>query len=98
MASSMSFPLSLLTISLDSNEDLSPEGLEGELGVDFYERAYMNIISRIMGATVKQSRLSFNQQLSGQAVLKAYNAGGNKAGVPTALCHVTYSWFDREPR
>ncbi|CRG90141.1 Pc12g04220 [Talaromyces islandicus] len=66
-----------------------------EPGVDFYERAYLDsIIPRIMGATNKQEKSSFNNARFRDAVLNAYNAVTHNGPVKLAWCHLAGVWED----
>lgn len=64
-----------------------------EPGVEFYERAYLDsIIPRIMGATNKQQKSSFNTARFRNAVLNAYNAVKEESTLKYAWCHLAGLW------
>lgn len=66
---------------------------QAEPGVEFYERAYLDsIIPRIMGATNKQQKSSFNTAQFRNAVLEAYNAVKNEGPLKLAWCHLAGVW------
>ncbi|CRG92559.1 Pc12g04220 [Talaromyces islandicus] len=67
-----------------------------EPDVDFYERAYMSsIIPRVMGASAKQSKSTFDSKRFKDGVLKAYNAIDASGDVKKAWCHVSHYWYKR---
>lgn len=69
-------------------------GPDDEPDIGLLERAYTStIVSRVMSATAKQKKRSFDQSAFKKDVLAYYGAGKIEGNYRLAFCHVVGAWF-----